>query len=64
MCYIFRLAWLKRGPKLHYRLNEGQAVAMMDAVHTASEMGAASGGGQTGWRSIQFHQFRPRVALR
>ncbi|KAJ0126635.1 hypothetical protein HZ326_30258, partial [Fusarium oxysporum f. sp. albedinis] len=20
MCYIFRLAWLKRGPKLHYRL--------------------------------------------
>ncbi|KAJ0125539.1 Uncharacterized protein HZ326_31358, partial [Fusarium oxysporum f. sp. albedinis] len=46
MCYIFRLAWLKRGPKLHYRLTEGQAVAMMDAVHTASEMSGASGDGQ------------------
>ncbi|KAJ0129487.1 Uncharacterized protein HZ326_27420 [Fusarium oxysporum f. sp. albedinis] len=39
-------AWLKRGPKLHYRLTEGQAVAMMDAVHTASEMSGASGDGQ------------------
>ncbi|GKU14558.1 unnamed protein product [Fusarium langsethiae] len=46
MCYLFRLAWLKRGPKLHYRLTEGQAVAMMDAVHTASEMSATRGDGQ------------------
>jgi hypothetical protein len=46
MCYLFRLAWLKTGPKLHYRLTEGQVVAMMDAVRTASEMSAASGDGQ------------------
>jgi hypothetical protein len=46
MCYLSRLAWLKKGPTLHYRLTEGQAVAMMDAVHTASEMSAASGDGQ------------------
>ncbi|KAL5585664.1 hypothetical protein FOVSG1_013356 [Fusarium oxysporum f. sp. vasinfectum] len=46
MCYLFRLAWLKRGPKLHYRLTEGQAVAMMDAVHTASEMCATRSDGQ------------------
>ncbi|KAJ4265120.1 hypothetical protein NW764_015764 [Fusarium oxysporum] len=46
MGYLFRLAWLKRGPKVHYWLTEGQAVAMMDAVHTASEMSATSGDGQ------------------
>ncbi|RKK92069.1 hypothetical protein BFJ68_g16007, partial [Fusarium oxysporum] len=46
MCYLFRLAWLKGGPKLHYRLTEGQAVAIMDAVHTASEISATSGDGQ------------------
>lgn len=43
ICYLFRLAWLKRGPKLHYRLTEGQAIAIIDAVHTASEISATSG---------------------
>ncbi|KAI8710673.1 hypothetical protein NCS52_01548100 [Fusarium sp. LHS14.1] len=47
MCYLFRLAWLKSGPRLHYRLTEGQAVAMTDAVRTASEMSSVSGNGQS-----------------
>ncbi|KNB16920.1 hypothetical protein FOXG_14929 [Fusarium oxysporum f. sp. lycopersici 4287] len=46
MCYVFRLAWLKAGPKLHYRLTEGQAVAMVDAIGTAIEMSSGSGDGQ------------------
>ena len=38
VCYVFRLAWQKFEPRLHYRLTDEQAVAMVDAVRTASEL--------------------------
>lgn len=42
LCYIFRLAWQKVGPKLHYRLTDGQAMALVEAVCTASELAESS----------------------
>lgn len=38
MCYVYRLAWRKIGPRLYYRLTEGQAIAMVEAVRTATEL--------------------------
>ncbi|KAH6871894.1 hypothetical protein B0T10DRAFT_522706, partial [Thelonectria olida] len=45
VCYVFRLAWQKTGPRLHYRLTDGQAIAMMEVVHIASELAQSNGDG-------------------